>query len=247
MLKKSRIISVFIAIFLLFSVVLCPQVAFAAEGATPRYVENVLYVNGTTVNIRSGPGTNYYAITTTTASGELFEYIETSADGLWYKIKLGDSYTNVNANGILGSTVNSPVYGWISKTYAVIPLVSYNSIKTGYANVSTNLNLRHTPSTSYQVIRRILYDTSTNKYKTLSGASYMVPIPDNTQLSVYGKLSSADSNGNVWYLVKYNGRWGWVVGYVEGGEVYITSTASGSSILSVSNCTVIYNGNRLWE
>ncbi len=144
MLKKG--IAILAALFVVLSVLPRENVVQAATSKTK-------YVTASTLNVRSGPGTNYKIVTTVKKNASVKV---TQTKGTWEKVTVG-SHT-----------------GWVSSKYLTTkkPAAKVN-YKTMYVTAST-LNIRSGAGTNYKVVTTVKKNSSVKVVQTKGSWSKVI-------------------------------------------------------------------------
>ncbi|MGL5311636.1 MAG: SH3 domain-containing protein [Peptostreptococcaceae bacterium] len=184
-------------------------------------VLKTLQVTGSSLNVRSGPGTNYSRLGNISKNTKV-EAIEQS--GIWYKIKY--------KNG----------YGWCSGDYLkeVSSNQGTNSNQGSSSNQGSNSNTSNNQSGSSTVISTLYVTGSSLNIRSGPGTSYsrLGSLSKNT------KVEAVEKSG-IWYKIKYNNGYGWC-----SGDYLSTKTSSDSqgptNVGSGYQIVIDTKSNNLW-
>ncbi|MBQ6570133.1 MAG: SH3 domain-containing protein [Clostridia bacterium] len=148
-----------------------PKTTTTTKTTTTAVTSQNGYVNTSTLNMRSGAGTNY-AVVSKLTQGTVVTFLGTS--GSWYKIKTSDGKTGYVSSQYV--TVKSAAPGTTTTTTPKTTTTTTAAAKTGVVNTST-LNMRRGAGTSYSVVTKISKGTVVTILGT-SGSWYKVKLSD---------------------------------------------------------------------
>lgn len=163
--------------------------------ATPVITYYGTVINATTLNVRSGPSTNY-SIIAKLSKGTKVQIITRNASGNWHYILLSNGTKGyVSGNYISVSSVSTP-----AATASPTPTSSTSLV--GTVKVSTSLNMRSGPGTSYSVVGSLTNGTKVTILQTLSGwykiqtSAGKVGYVSSAYITIGTTVTTAPSNGS---------------------------------------------------
>ena len=106
---------------------------------TPESVQGTIVNCNNSVNVRSGPGTNYSAIGSALKGAA---YTVMGQSGLWYKIAFGGNVGYISAGYFMVSSTAS----------ALQPPAAESSVQGTIINCNSSVNVRNGPGTNYAII-----------------------------------------------------------------------------------------------
>ncbi len=179
-------------------------------------VENKVKITGSTVNVRSGAGTDNDVVTKVT-EGSTYVYTDTTeVDGVtWYKITVGSKtgwVIGTYAEVISGTTAaTTTTTSTTEATTTTTETETTTTTTTTEATTTTTTTATTTAATTAAAAKKVQITGSTVNVRKGAGTSYGV-VTTVKKGATYTYTDTKTVSGKVWYKITVGTKTGWVIG-----------------------------------